>query len=107
MPELGIPVVSDAFRGTGSSKKIITNSLGTSVLTVNTGQTVYTYTATGTAGQTATILGSNDGTNWVTIVTLTVATDAISGNDIAAYTATQAYKFIKKQGVATVIVSRG
>ena len=107
MAELGIPVVSEAFSGAGSSEKIITSSLGTTALAVDAGQTVYTYTATGTAGQTATVLGSNDGTNWITIVTLTVATDAVSGNAIDAYTAIQAYKYIKKQGTATVIVSRG
>ena len=107
MAELGLPVVSEAFSGSGNSANTITQSLGTTALAVDAGQTVYTYTATGTAGQTATVLGSNDGTNWITIATLTVAADAVSGSVIDAYTAIQAYKYIKKQGTATVIVSRG
>lgn len=107
MAELGIPIVSEAFSGSGNTGKIITTSLGTTALAVDAGQTVYTYTATGTVGATATVLGSNDNVNWVTLATLTVATDAVSGSAIDSYTAIQAYKYIKKQGTATVIVSRG
>lgn len=107
MAELGQAVVSEAFSGSGNSNNIITQSLGTTALAVDAGQTVYTYTATGTVGQTATVLGSNDGTNWVTIGTLTVATDTASGQNIDAYSAIHAFKYIKKSGVAVVSVSRG
>ena len=107
MAELGLPVVSEAFSGSGNSGNTITQSLGTTALTVDAGQTVYTYTATGSVGATATVLGSNDGSTWVTIGTLTVATDAASSQNIDAFSAIHAYKYIKKVGSATVSVSRG
>lgn len=107
MAELGQAVVSEAFSGSGSSDNIITQSLGTTALAVDAGQTVYTYTATGTVGQSATVLGSNDGTNWVTIGTLTVAADAVSRQNIDAFSAIHVFKYIKKSGVAVVSVSRG
>ena len=107
MAELGIPVVSEAFSGSGNSGNTITQSLETTALAVDAGQTVYTYTATGTVGQSATVLGSNDGTNWITIGKLTVAADAASGQNIDAFSAIHAFKYIKKSGVAVVSVSRG
>lgn len=107
MAELGLPVVSEAFSGSGNSGNTITQSLGTTSLTVDAGQTVYTYTATGSVGDKATVLGSNDGSTWVTIGTLTCATDAVSTQIVDAFSAIHAFKYIKKSGVATVSVSRG
>lgn len=98
-------VTSEALSGAGVA---VTPNLGTTSLAVGTaGGTVYTYTATGAVGATATVLGSNDGTNWVTIGTLTCATDAVSGQVIDAFSAIHTFRYIKKSGTATVAVARG
>ena len=104
MGDVLTPVVSAAL---SSGATTVTENLGTTAVHIGSDKTVYTYTATGTVGQTATVLGSNDGTNWVTIGTLTVATDAESSQDIDAFSAIHAFKFIKKSGDAVVAVSRG
>lgn len=98
-------ITSTALNGAGS---VVTSNLGTTSVTVGSvGNTVYSYTATGAVGATATVLGSNDGTNWVTIGTLTCATDAVSGQVIDAFSAIHAFLYIKKVGAAVVAVSRG
>ena len=104
MSQVLTPVVSAAL---SSGATTVTTNLGTTAVHVGSDKTVYTYTATGAVGATATVLGSNDGTNWVTIGTLTCATDSVSAQVVDAFSSIHAFKYIKKSGTATVSVSRG
>lgn len=104
MGDVLTPVVSTTLSG---GLTTVTANLGTTAVYVGSDKTVYTYTATGAVGATATVLGSNDGSTWVTIGTLTCATDAVSTQIVDAFSAIHAFKYIKKSGAATVSVSRG
>lgn len=79
-----------------SSEKNGIITLGATPISLGRGSTVYTYQSTG-AG-TSNVLGSNDGVNWTTIVTL-------SNTDSAVLV--HSWLYLKCDGPLSIKVSRG